>query len=268
MADSITDGGAIVPAQPYFDAAQFIDDPVGVVGGVGTINACLVGTTVDGVVLAFRGTLPFNPDSEQAIHDWINDLDADLVHGGGLPGLVHAGFCGSVDSVWATLVTEVQNRLSQAGHNHLYVTGHSKGGAMANLAAMRFLIEQRMAPDVYTYAAPHPGNQDFAAAYDKRIQGVRYEFADDIVAHLPPSLAFDRTFAFVSFVQSYSAVGTLRYITKTDGIVSDSPTLPVERDVSLAKLMANGDFREIIEDHSGACGGGYMRAICPQGVCP
>jgi hypothetical protein len=30
------------PQQPYFDAAQFLDDPVGFVGGNETINACLV----------------------------------------------------------------------------------------------------------------------------------------------------------------------------------------------------------------------------------
>src|SRR3712207_8455429 len=64
----------------------------------------------------------------------INDLDAELVQGDGLPGLVHAGFWGSLDSLWADLVPEVQRRLTQGGPNsQLYVTGHSKGGSMANL---------------------------------------------------------------------------------------------------------------------------------------
>ena len=65
---SITNDGPITPhPPPYFDAAQFVDTPpVGFVGGNEAINACLVGTTIDGVVVAFRGTLPpASPDHEQ-----------------------------------------------------------------------------------------------------------------------------------------------------------------------------------------------------------
>ena len=70
---AITQDGPITqqPA-PYFGAAQFVDNlPVGFVGGTQAINACLVGTTVDGVVLAFQRTLPLDtPDHEQSIRDW------------------------------------------------------------------------------------------------------------------------------------------------------------------------------------------------------
>jgi Lipase (class 3) len=279
-AHSITNDGPITPQPPpYFDAAQFVDDPpVGFVEGNEAINACLVGTTIDGVVLAFRGTLPpASPDHEQTIRDWINDLDVELVRGDGLPGLVHAGFWGSLDSLWATLVPEVQTRLTKGGPNsRLYVTGHSKGGAVANLAAMRFLIERGVNATVYTYAGPHPGNEDFATAYDQHVNSVRYEYADDIVPLLPPSLAFREMFASVPFMQpylhrfdlDYAAVGTLRYITKAGAIVPDSPMLPFQRYLRLAELIVAGRFEEIVEDHRGGCGGGYMRAVCPQGVCP
>ncbi|MGB8962756.1 MAG: lipase family protein [Pseudonocardiaceae bacterium] len=272
---SITNDGPITVAQPYFDGAQFIDDPVGFVGGNEAINACLVGTTVDGVVLAFRGTLPLDsPDWEQTIRDWINDLDAELVRGAGLPGLVHAGFWGSLGSLWAKLLPEVQRRLAQGGQ--LYVTGHSKGGAVADLAAMRLLIERGLTVKLFTYAAPHPGNADFAAAFDGHIAGIRYEYADDIVPFLPPSLAFRHMFAAVPFAKpyvhrldlDYSAVGTLRYITRAGAIVADSPVLRFQRYTSLAELMITGGFEQIAKDHRGACGGGYMGAVCPQGVCP
>ncbi len=275
---SITNDGPIAPQQPYFDAAQFLDDPVGFVGGNEAINACLIGTTADGVVIAFRGTLPLDsPDSEQAIRDWINDLDAELVRGAGLPGLVHAGFWGSLDSLWVKILPEVQRRLTQSGPNsQLYVTGHSKGGAVANLAAMRFLIERGLGAKAFTYAAPHPGNEDFAAAYDGHIASVRYEYADDIVPHLPPNLAFRHMFASVPFAKpyvhrldlDYSAVGTLRYITRAGKIVDDSPMLRFERYSNLAELMIIGGFEQIAEDHRGACGGGYMGAVCPLDVCP
>ncbi len=98
------------------------------------------------------------------------------MQGDGLPGLVHAGFWGSLDTLWAGLVPEVQRRLAQGGPNcQLYITGHSKGGSMANLAAMRFLIERGVGGKVYTYAAAHPGDEDFAAGYNVHIQSVRYE---------------------------------------------------------------------------------------------
>jgi hypothetical protein len=278
--DAVTkDGPITLQPAPYFGAAQFVDDaPVGFVGGTQSINACLVGTTIDGVVLAFRGTLALDsPDHEQTIRDWINDLDAELVRGDGLPGLVHAGFWGSLDSLWPALLVEVLHRLTKGGPNtQLYVTGLSKGGAVADLAAMRFLIERGVRPTTYTYAAPHPGNEDFATAYDQHLQGVRYEYADDVVPLLPPSLAFREMFASLPFMQpylhrfdlDYAPVGTLRYITKTKTIVPDSPTLRFQRYLSLAELIVAGDFQEIVAEHSGGCGSGYMSAVCPQGVCP
>ncbi len=66
----------------------------------------------------------------------------------------------------------------------------------------------------------------------------------------------------------YAAVGTLRYITEAGTIVPDSPTLQFERFLSLSELMVTGRFEEIADDHAGGCGGGYMHAVCPQGVCP
>lgn len=274
----LSNGPIIPPPPPYFDAAQFIDDPpVGFVGGTDAINACLVGTTFDGVVLAFRGTLPpASLDHEQTIRDWINDLDAELVRGDGTPGLVHAGFWGSVGSLWTAVVPEVQKRLTKAGPNsQLFITGHSKGGAMANLAAMRFLIERGVTARVYTYAGPHPGNEDFATAYDQHVDSIRYEYADDIVPLLPPSLAFRQMFVQVPFMLpylhrfdlDYSAVGTLRYITKAGTVVPASPTLLFQRYLSLAELIVAGRFEEIVDDHSSECGGGYMRAVCPHDVC-
>lgn len=279
-AHSITNDGPITsPPRPYFDVAQFVEDPpVAFVGGHEAINACLLGTTIDGVVLAFRGTLPLtSPDYEQTIREWINDLDAELVRGDGLPGLVHAGFWGSLDSLWATLVPEIQKRLTKGEVKlPLYVTGHSKGAAMANLAAMRFLIERGTNATVYAYAGPHPGNEDFATAYNQHVNSIRYEYANDIVPLLPPSLAFREMFMSVPFMKpylhrfdlDYAAVGTLRYITKAGAIVPDSPTLPFQRYLSLAELIVASRFEEIVEDHCSMCGGGYMSAVCPQGVCP
>jgi hypothetical protein len=36
----------------------------------------------------------------------------------------------------------------------------------------------------------------------------------------------------------------------------------------LAKLMLADGFQQNAEDHRGACGGGYLTAVCPKRVCP
>lgn len=275
-ASVVTSNGPITeqPA-PYYAGAQFVDDPP--LGFVGGFNACLVGTTIDGVILAFRATLPLQLDHEQTIRDWINDLDAELIRGDGLPGLVHAGFWAALDSLWSPVLLEVQRRLTESGPStKLYVTGHSKGGAVADLAGMRFVVERGVSATIYTFAAPHPGDETFANAFADHLQATRYEYADDIVPLLPPSLAFREMFASVPFMQpylhrfdlDYAPVGELRYITKEGNIVSDSPTLRFRRYLNLAELIVAGGFEEIVTDHRGACGGGYMNAVCPQGVCP
>lgn len=118
--------------------------------------------------------MPLQLDHEQAIRDWINDLDADLVRGDGLPGLVHAGFWGALDSLWPPVLLEVQRRLTKSDPNtKLYATGHSKGGAVADLAGMRFVIERGVSATVHTYAAPHPGDETFATAFGQHLEGAR-----------------------------------------------------------------------------------------------
>lgn len=45
----------------------------------------------------------------------------------------------------------------------LYITGHSKGGAMSSLAAYCLKAEGIVPQSVYTYASPHPGDATFAS---------------------------------------------------------------------------------------------------------
>lgn len=274
----VQDDGTVAKGQPYFDAAQFQQPPTAFVAGTDAIDACLVATTVDGVIVAFRGTLPpSSPDHEQTIRDWINDLNAELIQPTGMPGRVHEGFWNAVDSLWQPVLAEVQRQLDQGGAGcKLFMTGHSKGGAMANLAAMRFKIERGVAPVVRTFAAAHPGNEDFAAAYGNFIDSTRYEYADDIVPHMPPSLAFRQMFAAVPFAQpyvhrldlDYSSVGALQFIDWNGAFQPDSPTLRFTRFTHLATRIVTGGFAQIADDHASGCQGGYMTAVCPDGVCP
>jgi hypothetical protein len=264
-------------AQPDYDrAAGWLKAPVSFVGGPDNINACLVGATADGVVVAFRGTLPpSSPYRLETLLDWLNNFDGALVQTGNLPGRVHDGFRKALDTLWAPLLAEVQRLRAAAPGSNTFVTGHSKGGAMADLAAMRLELENGIHTRVVTFAAPHPGDQAFAEGCIGRIDVTRYEYADDIVPHVPPGLAFRRAFAAGPLQRlvrdrpdpNYAPVGTLRYIRRDGTIVGDSPTLEAERFLSLTKQVAGGRVAEIAKDHDSRCGGGYMSALCPSGVC-
>src|SRR5262245_37992789 len=82
-------------ALPYYAGVGFTQPPAAFQAGTEDINACLVGTTDDGVVVAFRGTLALDgPFTLPKLLDWVNDLNAKPVEGDGLPGQVHEGFLG------------------------------------------------------------------------------------------------------------------------------------------------------------------------------
>ena len=104
-----------------------------------------------------------SPDQRQVLLDWLGDLDAFLVAGADLPGLVHQGFLGALDALWP----DVANAIPPG--KTLYFTGHSKGGAIANLAAARYQRQHQpaLAPVVTTFAAAKPGDRGFQIDYDQ-----------------------------------------------------------------------------------------------------
>jgi hypothetical protein len=277
------DGVLNIPATDFYATfaagAGFAQPPVAFVGGDDLIDACLVGTLADGVVLAFRGTLPFDIHSHQTLLDWLNDFNADPVNADGYPGTVHSGFLGALTPLRDRLVAEVQRqRVGPAAAQPLLITGHSKGGAMAPLAAWRLHTALGIPVKVVTFAGARPGNLAFESAYDALIDHTRYEYADDIVPHLPPSQ--DGFLAVLSSLPlvgprfaglkrfDYKSVGTLRFIDWTGQIEGDSTSLEVERTLSLVSLIVRARFAQIGSDHAVVCGSGYMTAVCPTGVCP
>ncbi len=267
-------------ALPYYTGVGFAAPPAAFLAGAGEINACVVGTSGDGVVVAFRGTLPLDgPFTLPKLLDWVNDINAAPVAGAGLPGLVHRGFLGSLDSLWPAVRDEVKRRLGLLGPAAaLCVTGHSKGGAVAALAAMRFQAQEGLTPKVVTFAAPKAGNAAFASAYNAAVGHTRYEYAEDIVPHLPPSAAFLGVLSSLSFLSrrlpdlrqfDYARVGELLYIRRSGEVVAgpDETFLPGRRQ-RLLELVLGGHVQQIGDDHRIACGHGYMTALCPAGVCP
>jgi triacylglycerol lipase len=262
-------------ARPYFAGAGFNQPPATFVAGTDDIHGALVGTNQDGVIVAFRGTLPLGYPSLPALADWMNDFNAELVPGTELPGRVHAGFLVALDALWPALGVEVHRQWQAAGPNTaLWITGHSKGGGIAPLAAMR-LRDSGITGTVVTFAAPKAGDTAFAAAYNAAFMHTRWEYATDVVPHLPPTLALIKPLQTIPKIGpllnvqcfEYEGLGTLRYIDRSGQVVGDSVLLKVQRIAELVALLARGDAKQVIRDHGIDCGTGYMNALCPGSVC-
>jgi hypothetical protein len=277
IANGIAPASPQTPAPPPSTLVGWVGDALSSVAGLQAINAGLVAETATEIIVAFRGTEPFDsPNHAQMVLDWANDVDAPLVSETGMPGLVHMGFRDALDSLWPIMWPQIQARLAASPGKPLYITGHSKGGAMAPLAAMR-CHAAGLAPYVCTFAAARSGDQTFANAYAAAVpHSTRYEFRDDIVPHLPPEEAFVALLEKVPFLTStvskltlgYVSVGTLAFINWQNQIVADSPALQIQRLTHLAQTMFEiGGFDTIIHDHGLDPGSGYASAICP-GVWP
>jgi Lipase (class 3) len=271
-------------AVPYYAGAGFLEPPAAFLAGDDEINACLVGRTVEGVLVAFRGTLPLDgPFTLPKMLDWVNDLNAEPVAEDGLAGGVHEGFLDSLNSLWDDVRAAVKEQMTKAGDGaRLLITGHSKGGGIAPLAAIRFVKEENIEANlvkVVTFAAPKSGDSPFAAFYNGAIADhTRYEFADDLVPHLPPSAPLLTVLSTLSFFSrrlaglatyDYERVGTLLYVDRSFKIIPDpdESLLPARRR-NIVKLILSGHLQEIADDHRMSCGYGYMSALCPTGVCP
>lgn len=288
-----------------FDLAsiQFNEVQLDNLGG-NKIDACYYGKIPvrNAVVLVFRGTLPpwlgvEKPDMFfTVLNDWANDGRFPLVKGKQLAGLVHEGFLGSLDRLWQGIL-DFGIKQSVADGAELYITGHSKGGGLAYLAAYRLTKTGTPPAAVYTFAAPRVGNHDFASAFDTLIQEAwRFEYRDDIVPHIPPDTSawlsifeglhalhskfpevsphldldssvyssFDKLMNNVMKrslpeFSNYVSAGSLQFINwETSNILTDSIELATKRNLSLAIKLAEFKLDEIIKDHVGASDASYF----------
>ncbi|MEH2547988.1 triacylglycerol lipase [Bradyrhizobium sp. AZCC 2262] len=128
----------------------------------------------------FAGTDPLK------IGDWFADFKLALV-----PNVLHEGFAEAVDSVMHDIQSVIANR--SADEQTLFFTGHSMGGALANIAALRALEADVQATAVYTFGGPRAGGQDFFDRYTPKLgdRTFRLVRGHDIVPTVPPSLLGD-----------------------------------------------------------------------------
>ncbi|MBE6051177.1 MAG: lipase family protein [Clostridium sp.] len=141
-------------------------------------NAGYVGLSDIGIVVAFRGT---KCDSPTELKDWINNIRDKQVDFAPY-GKVHNGFFKAIENIQERVIKRVKELLKEDSNRKLYITGHSKGGAMAFLMACRAEMAG-LKPFVVTFGAPRVGDKKFMENYN--IETYRYESFVDVVPHLP-----------------------------------------------------------------------------------
>ncbi|MGH8398761.1 MAG: lipase family protein [Gammaproteobacteria bacterium] len=194
-------------------------------------DAVLMWRSDNEVIIAFRGTLPYKTDGQQGpanqqliIEDWLNNADFTQQPDPEL-GLVHQGFMDSFDNLWPGIVQQIKawQAAGKLGPQvKVYVTGHSKGGALAMLTALKLWAENMLpVTEVDTFAAPRVGGEDFAAKYAaQNIADYRYENQDDLVPLIPLDKQELQILPLIeqalglkdSQPGNYVSVGQLRYI--------------------------------------------------------
>ncbi len=282
--------GAYIPPASVGEAAGYLQTPQAFSGS--HINAALVGPTSDGIVVAFRGTLSPIPLNNLGLRDWMVDffeVPKSVPQGATfVPGQVHAGFYDATVAIIGDIAKAVR-ALNPAGSLPVYVTGHSKGGAMASIGA--YILQQgfgiKLQP-VVTFASPRPGDSGFQAGEPALLQQTRYENYGDLVPLLPPSHTPVDLLTYILnripdvgsdiarvFSQAkdwdYKAVGKLLFIEDSNqhyAICEDEGLAPqvlaVLEEVGRDLLARN--FSSIVDAHTLNSGYGYMSGVCPGGV--
>jgi triacylglycerol lipase len=126
------------------------------------------------LIVVFRGTQINNPI------EFFKDIKTDLIfkpeNSPHYPGKIHHGFEKALDQVWSPLSVILRK------HTRIHFAGHSLGGALALLSALRTRCTDSR---IHTFACPRVGDLEFAAAADQT-DWIRYEIEHDMVPRLPP----------------------------------------------------------------------------------
>ncbi len=127
-------------------------------------------------VIAFRGT--------DDAADWLTNLEVDRVRQWGCK--VHRGFSGAEK----LLNRQIAQVLPEA--DRYWITGHSLGGALATLFAVRLTDARLNVAGLYTFGSPRVGCHCFAQHADYVLKGrhFRVVHGNDIVPRVPRPIRF------------------------------------------------------------------------------
>lgn len=249
--------GYLAPPAVFIDGTTFVWNPpfntvLPEVSLLAARDAVTVGVTAGEIVVAFRGTIPLDGavDKILAVGDWLNNFNAVPEAWPGV-GWVHPGFAEAVDNLWVELEAAVAPLLTAYPTLPICFTGHSKGGAMAHIGAVRF---KRAHPArqllVCTFAAAKAGDSNFVAAFDAAVaDSRRYEYGDDVIPHVPSNgglgalgMSSTGTSGWLAaqisaLAQAYRPAGKLYYLPTLVGGAKPPPGLPVHAINSTQRVL-------------------------------
>lgn len=275
---ALASGAGDIAADRLFEPATFVDVPA-------TDTQAWIGYSDElrSIVVAFRGTemtsladivtdafiIPhgFDPAYPLPPH---TRASKTVAKGAAAPaGLwVHSGFFNAYASVREAVWRVVDECMAAGGGGdwHVYVTGHSLGGALATLAAHEAAFTTFTSGSVagltmYNYGSPRVGNTEFATAFDAAVpDSWRVVNSDDVVARVPRAVGYrhvghtvgirkDGTFDADAGVdqlegESYDSVARSLASTVVAAVAEgDASALSetVSKEVDFAKAMMSGD---------------------------
>ena len=178
--------------------------PVGVTGvtffeNKETDTQYIIATLTSGArVIAFRGSSSFA--------DWLTNLNADFIQVDKDVN-VHDGFNRAFQSVFVSLVGTLRDLRQRAPDAELYLTGHSLGGALAQLAALWLKLDSFDIAGIYTFGGPRVGNRGWRDLYQARLglRTFRVVNREDPVPRLP------------SWLRGFRHAGNEVFLTSTGG---------------------------------------------------
>ncbi|MEH6627013.1 MAG: lipase family protein [Motiliproteus sp.] len=184
----------------------------------------------DYLCMVFRGT------DEAA--DWLDNINAFSTDE--LFGKFHRGFWNSLADIWEPIYQDYC-RLKAANKRPLFFTGHSLGGAMASIAAARFIQQDWPFTAAYTFGQPRAMAREAARIFNAEAaqRYHRFQNNNDLVTRIPSRL------------MGYSHVGSYLYISEEKTIHADPGfwfRFLDSIDGAVESVMESGI--DAIEDHS------------------
>jgi hypothetical protein len=198
---------------------------------------CYVATNDKNIVVALRGTE--SPTTIDGLKDWLlNDAVNLLIQptgrlasefvAAGVGARWHMGFITAINDVWDEVFARVNAEVEKDDRT-VWVTGHSLGGALAQLGAWLFNRKGISIHQVYTYGGPMVGNDVVAQALDREFANkiFRYVNTEDPIPKLPTLSLLTNLYVHSQKEMSLGAAiaageGFLQgYVSKTvDGVIS------------------------------------------------
>lgn len=177
------------------------------------LDYCFIVEYPEKVIVAFRGT-GTKEDGVHSIRTWLSDFDLyplrgsircveqgrdpheTLVQAGILKdgswgkGTIHDGFY----TTWQKFKNDMTSHMEKFKDKPIFCTGHSRGGALAELCARHLAKNMEMPCTLLEYGTPRVGTEEYAAQFRTYpVEATSIVNGYDLVTSLPPSkLGFKR----------------------------------------------------------------------------